>query len=450
MTPALPPYPAYKETGIPWLPRIPKHWGVRKLRHILREVTERNRPDLPLLSVVREKGVVLRDITNKDENHNYIPDDLSNYKVVRYGQFAINKMKAWQGSYGVSKYDGIVSPAYFVFDINGVIRRYFHVAIRSKAYVPFFNQASDGVRIGQWDLAKTRMREIPFCVPPESEQRAIADYIDRADARIRRAIELRQRQVELLEEYKRALIQQAVTGQIDVRTGEPYPAYKDSGVPWLGKVPEGWEVRRLKDVAEVQTGITLGKDYRNKITESYPYIRVANVQQGHLNLETVKTVEVPPAEASRSMLRDGDVLMTEGGDIDKLGRGCIWRGEIAHCLHQNHIFAVRCDSNKMLPETLVGLMMSEVGRIYFQRTAKQTTNLASTNRTTLRSFLFPLAPIGKQKEILQYLDRQNEYFDSAILIAQRGIELLKEYRTRLIADVVTGQVDVREVGRVKG
>ncbi len=162
----LKPYPAMKDSGVPWLGDVPEHWEVRKLRHVLRRRTERNRPDLPLLSVVREKGVILRDTTSADENHNYIPDDLTNYKVVRAGQFAMNKMKAWQGSYGVSPHDGIVSPAYFVFDLSGVGGGFFHTAIRSRAYVPAFTCASDGVRIGQWDLADARMREIAFLVPP--------------------------------------------------------------------------------------------------------------------------------------------------------------------------------------------------------------------------------------------------------------------------------------------
>ena len=160
------PYAVHKPSGVEWLEDVPEHWKVYKLRRVLEEATERNQPDLPLLSVVRERGVILRDATDSDANHNFIPDDLTNYKVVHNGQFAMNKMKAWQGSYGVSRHEGIVSPAYFIFDINGVTGDFFHVAIRSKAYVPFFTQASDGVRIGQWDLSQARMREIPLLVRP--------------------------------------------------------------------------------------------------------------------------------------------------------------------------------------------------------------------------------------------------------------------------------------------
>jgi type I restriction enzyme, S subunit len=146
-----PKYPAYKPSGVEWLGEIPEHWQVAKLGKILSPTSKRNQPKLPLLSITREKGVILRDLHNVEENYNYIPDDLSNYKILEKGQFGINKMKAWQGSYGISDYTGIISPAYFVFVLNGRINSiFFHIAIRSRLYVSFFGSASDGVRIGQW------------------------------------------------------------------------------------------------------------------------------------------------------------------------------------------------------------------------------------------------------------------------------------------------------------
>ena len=135
--------------------------------------------------------------------------------------------------------------------------------------------------------------------------------------------------------------------------------------------------------------------------------------------------------------------MTEGGDRDKLGRGCIWRGEIEDCLHQNHIFAVRANPVRLLPEFLVLLMASGHGRNYFEQTAKQTTNLASTNSTILRAFPLFLPDISEQRLLLDKVVDETTGLDQAINHAQREIALLHEYRTRLIADVVTGKVDVR-------
>ena len=214
-----------KFSGVKWLGDIPAHWQTIKLRQILHPVSVKNHPELPLLSVVREQGVIVRDVTDKEANHNYIPDNLSGYKVVKKGQFAMNKMKAWQGSYGISDYTGIVSPAYFIFDVSFDNLEYFHYAIRSKVYVNFFAQASDGIRVGQWDLQMDKMKEIPFIIPPADEQVVIVDYIKRTLPQYDVAIEKLSTEVETLEEYKTKLIADVVTGKIDVRDVE-IPEYE--------------------------------------------------------------------------------------------------------------------------------------------------------------------------------------------------------------------------------
>jgi len=170
-------YESYKDSGVEWLGEIPSHWEISSLGKILLSVSEKNRSDLPLLSITRELGVIERDTEDQDSNHNFIPDDLSNYKILKKGQFGMNKMKAWQGSYGVSDFTGIVSPAYYIFDfIKSINPQFFHWAIRSKIYVSFFGSASDGVRIGQWDLSKSRMKSIPFIIPSNDEQQKIAQF----------------------------------------------------------------------------------------------------------------------------------------------------------------------------------------------------------------------------------------------------------------------------------
>lgn len=220
VTRGLNPKAPMKFSGVKWLGDIPEHWETIKLRQLLHPVSIKNHPELPLLSVVREQGVIVRDVTDKEANHNYIPDDLSGYKMVKKGQFAMNKMKAWQGSYGISDYTGIVSPAYFIFDVSFDNLEYFHYAIRSKVYVNFFAQASDGIRVGQWDLQMDKMKEIPFIVPPADEQVAIVEYIKKTLPRYDVAIEKLTAEVETLEEYKAKLIADVVTGKIDVRDVE--------------------------------------------------------------------------------------------------------------------------------------------------------------------------------------------------------------------------------------
>lgn len=221
LTPNLP----MKDSGVEWLGKIPAHWTTIKLRQILHPFSEKNHPELPLLSVVREQGVIVRDIEDKESNHNFIPDDLSGYKMVKKGQFAMNKMKAWQGSYGISDYTGIVSPAYFVFDVDFENLEYFHYAIRSRVYVNFFAQASDGIRVGQWDLSINKMKEIPFIVPPVDEQKAIIDYIPVAFEKYDITIAKLNEEVDVLHELRNKLIFEVITGQIDVRNVE-IPEYE--------------------------------------------------------------------------------------------------------------------------------------------------------------------------------------------------------------------------------
>lgn len=206
-----------KYSGIDWLGDIPAHWEMIKLRQLLHPVSEKNHPELPLLSVVREQGVIIRDVDDIESNHNYIPEDLSGYKLVKKGQFAMNKMKAWQGSYGISDYTGIVSPAYYVFDVDFENLKYFHYAIRSKVYVNFFAQASDGIRVGQWDLSMPKMKEIPFIVPPKEEQEAIVNYIPTITKEFDAEIESLQKKIDLLVEQKNKLVAEIVTGRADVK-----------------------------------------------------------------------------------------------------------------------------------------------------------------------------------------------------------------------------------------
>lgn len=232
VTRGLNPNAPMKFSGVKWLGNIPVHWETIKLRQLLHPVSVKNHPDLPLLSVVREQGVIVRDVTDKDANHNYIPDDLSGYKVVKKGQFAMNKMKAWQGSYGISPYTGIVSPAYFIFDVSFDNLEYFHYAIRSKVYVNFFAQASDGIRVGQWDLQMDKMKEIPFIVPSADEQIAIITYIKKTLPKYSKVIEKLKAEINALEEYKEKLISDVVTDKIDVR---------DVKIPSFDMVEEDFE-----------------------------------------------------------------------------------------------------------------------------------------------------------------------------------------------------------------
>ncbi|MCZ0936869.1 MAG: restriction endonuclease subunit S [Gemmatimonadetes bacterium] len=374
-------------------------------------------------------------MSDKSQNRNFVPDDLSNYKVVRKGQFAINKMKAWQGSYGVSRHDGIVSPAYHVYEIAGVDSSFFHAAIRSRAYVPYFTAASDGVRVGQWDLSATRMREIPFLVPSRSEQVHIVRFLDHADRCLRRYIRAKERLIRLLEELRQAVVHEAVTGQIDVRTGQPYGAYKDSGV---GKVPEHWDVRRLKHWVEIN-GRVLPEDADPD--HAFDYLDIGTVTTGRLakDPERIRFGNAP--SRARRIVRRGDTIVSTVRTYLK----AVWhaRDPVRNGLIASTGFAVLSPRQDAVPEFVSYTCQSDV---FTDRVTAESVGIAypAIAETRFGAFEVCVPPLPEQAAIARFLDDAVERIAEHCGTVRREIELLWEYRTRLIADVVTGKLDVRE------
>ena len=204
-----------KPSGNDWIGDIPAHWQLKPLRSFITLITpeKKGETEYQLLSVTRDKGVIQRGERGEDGNNNRIPDDLSNYKVVRKNDFVVNKMKAWMGSYGVSDFSGIVSPAYYVCEVHDIFERFFSIAIRCKLYTNFFWKYSKGIRVDQWDMSPLALKEIPLVTPPEEEQKEIVTYLDDKCGKLDAIIEKIGTQIERLKELKRSLINEVVTGK---------------------------------------------------------------------------------------------------------------------------------------------------------------------------------------------------------------------------------------------
>jgi type I restriction enzyme S subunit len=266
----------------------------------------------------------------------------------------------------------------------------------------------------------------------------VADFLDCETARLDTLVAAKERVRGLLAEKRRALITRAVTRGLD-----PRAPLRDSGIPWLGEIPAHWKTTRLKFVAEVRGGLTLGKNYGSAELVEYSYLRVANVQDGHPDLTDVTKVLVPKKEAESCLLETGDVLMNEGGDADKLGRGCVWSGEISPCLHQNHVFAVR--PRLVTSEWLNAWTSAEGAKAYFESRAKQSTNLASISATNIKELPIPLPSAEEQRAIVADIAVETAKLDAMRAATERTIALLKERRAALIAAAVTGKIDVGAV-----
>lgn len=275
-------------------------------------------------------------------------------------------------------------------------------------------------------------------VPNLNEQKLIVCYLESKCSKIDNLLSKIRSSIEEYKKLKQAVITQAVTKGV---RGER--EMKDSGVDWIGEIPAEWRKTQLRHCAAIKSGITLGKSYsKDTILIERPYLRVANVQGGYVDLNDLATIEVTPDEDLKYRLHSGDVLMTEGGDRDKLGRGCVWHGEIEPCLHQNHVFAVQTNETILLPEFLEYLTASDVGRSYFDVTAIKTTNLACTSSSKVLAFTIPLPPIEEQIEIVSFIKKRSLELNKLIMKKELLVQELESYKKSLIYEVVTGKREV--------
>lgn len=216
VTKGLNPDAEMKDSGVAWVGKCPEHWEKEKFKYHFKRRTVKNPRNASVLSLYREYGVIPKD--SRDDNHNVTSEDTSKYLFVRKGDFVINKMKAWQGSVAVSEYEGIVSPAYYVYEFIGstLHRKYTHYFMRNKSLAAEFRRLSGGIREGQWDLAAASLENSFICIPPLSEQQVIADYLDTICYEVAVTIAEKQKQISTLEEYKKSLIYEYVTGKKEV------------------------------------------------------------------------------------------------------------------------------------------------------------------------------------------------------------------------------------------
>ena len=393
-------------------------------------------PEAQLLSVTREEGVIVRNVESKEENHNYIPDDLSNYKYVQRGQFVINKMKSWQGSYGVSNYDGIVSPAYFVYDLNYPNKDYFNIAIRSRMFSPFFSKYSKGIRVDQWDLTPEALKIIPFLEPPKAEQDAIVRYLDTATSEIDKAIAMQQKMIDLLNERKQIIIQNAVTKGLDENV-----EMKESGVEFVNEIPHNWSTRRLKFSAWIRARLGWkGLKASEYVENGYPFLSAFNIENDHMKWNNLNFINKYRYDESPEIkLKIGDLLLVkDGAGIGK----CARIDELPYGESTANGSLAVITSYDMLDYRYLYYFM--VSKSFKDHTELLINGMGVPHFTQgeMKKIVMPVPPQAEQQQIVTYLDSKMQRFDTAISNCQRQITLLQERKQIIINEVVTGKVRV--------
>jgi type I restriction enzyme, S subunit len=428
---------SYKNSQISWLGAIPSHWEVKKGKFIfspIKRIVGDEHTLYKILSLTLN-GVVERDISSND---GLLPGSHSTYQVVSKNDLVfklIDLENVKTSRVGIVPQKGIMSSAYIILqNKTEALSKYLFYYYMSLYYRNVFNGLGQGVRSS---LNTPDLLQMQVILPTVLEQKTIVEFLDLKIPEIDNLILKKMHMYNLLQEHRQAIISESVTRSLDLDA-----PIKDSGIEWLGNIPRQWNTTRLKFIAEVRSGVTKGRDLSGKDTLELPYMRVANVQDGYLDLSEVATIIVAKDEIERYSLKNGDVLMNEGGDFDKLGRGTKWSGEIEPCLHQNHVFAVR-PHNISLSDWINLYTSSTAAKQYFISKSKQTTNLASISSNSIKELPVPIPPDGERQKVLEYITRKTKEIESIMCNQNEQIEKLREYRQSLITEVVTGKIDVR-------
>lgn len=410
-----------KDSGFEWIEKIPVNWEVDKLKFHLKRNEPRNPGDTIVLSLYRELGVIPKD--SRDDNHNVTSEDTSKYKYVQPGDFVINKMKAWQGSVAVSEYEGIVSPAYFIYKFtdDAFYRRYFHYLLRS-CYKDEFMRLSGGIRVGQWDLPSVALDNTAVIIPPMKEQKSIAAFLDAKCSEIDALTADIQTQIDTLEQYKRSVITEAVTKGLN-----PDVEMKDSGIEWIGKIPVTWDVIR---------GKYLLKYLQKPVREDDGVITC--FRDGEVTL--------------RSNRREDGFTMSD----KEIGYQGIDVGDLVVHGMDGFAGAIGISDSRGKASPVLNVMDTKQNKryimYYLRSMAYSDVFVALATGIRVRScdlrwnkladLPYPVPNVEEQTAIVEYIDETLEKTDAVISEKKAQLETLDEYKKSLIYEYVTGKKEV--------
>lgn len=419
-------YSEYKDSGVKWLGEIPSHWELLKSKYLWKETFENSTSGKEdLLSVSQYTGVTKSKADSRSES-------LIGYKIVHKDDLVINIMLAWLGGLGVSNDEGVVSPAYCTYKlIRDYNPKFLHYLYKTPMYLAEFARHSTGVVPSRWRMYTDDFGQVVSLLPPMEEQDAIVRYLDASTSKIDKAIAMQQKMIDLLNERKQIIIQNAVTKGLDENV-----EMKDSGVEWIGMIPKQWEVRKIKSV----TLFNPLPQKKFQPDDIIGYLPMDRLGFGKMKPSEIKYGKMP---VGLNYFEDGDIVMAkvtpcfENGKIaiaDKLKNGCAYG--------TSEIFVYRPLSSVSSKFILYSLQNEKLKSV-FASTMMGTGGLKRINAIIAKNAQIALpASINEQKNIVSFLDEKISMFDSAISNCQRQITLLQERKQIIINEVVTGKVKV--------
>jgi type I restriction enzyme S subunit len=431
----LKPYAAYKESGLTWLPELPDHWQVQRSKYLFREVDQRSTDGSEQrLSMSQRHGLIP---SSQVEERRLVAESNVGGKVCQPGDLVLNRLKAHLGVLAVSPSHGVVSPDYTVLRPLGTTNhRYFCEVYRSPYCGQELRQRAKGIVEGFWRLYTDDFYDIRVPLPPPEEQAAIVRFLGWANGQLERAIRAKRKVIALLNEQKQAIIHRAVTRGLD-----PSVPLKQSGMPWLGEIPEHWDVRQMRHVGYLLKGT--GGTKEDAVVTGVPCVRYGELYTAYRNfIRKTRTFVTPSRALQYTSIQYGDVLFAASGEkIDEIGKSAVnLMVEPAVC--GGDIVILRPTAAAHAP--FLGYACDSHQAAHQKATMCRGTTIKHIYPDELRGLQICFPPIEEQQKIAMALDANLLELNDTVGRMENEITLLREYRARLIADVVTGQLDVRE------
>ncbi|CCO22315.1 restriction endonuclease subunit S [Maridesulfovibrio hydrothermalis] len=427
-------YEKYKNSGIPWLGDVPEHWKAIKTKHLFSERVQKGYPNEPLLAATQTKGVVPKSMY---ENRTVeAQKDLHLLKLVNSGDFVIS-LRSFQGGIEYAYYRGIISPAYTVIVPNKrILPEYYRYLAKSKNFISLLKTCVTGIREGQ-NINYEILRKTPMPVPPQKEQQQIARYLDWQTSKINKFIKAKKKFISLLNEQKQNIINEAVTKGIN-----PDVEMKDSGVEWLGEIPAHWDVRKFKHISKFYSGGTPSKAIDSFWKGNIPWVSPKDMKSKYI-LDASDHISAEAVESSAtSYVDEGQMLMVvRSGILRRTIPVCITKRMVTF---NQDIRAIILNRKTIYTEYLYALI-NGCEKTLLDEWLKVGATVESIEYKYMANCYLPIPPIDEQQLIVSFLEKETILIDKTVTRTEQEIELIQEYRTRLVSDVVTGKVDVRSV-----
>ena len=436
------PYPKYKDSGLPWLGRVPETWEMRPAFGVFTPNHERNRgmKEKTVLSLSYGRIVV----KPLEKLHGLVPESFETYQIVNPGDIVLRTTDLQNDHtslrVGMVRDRGIITSAYLALRVNPGVApefgfQFLNVWDTSKAIYGY------GTGLRQ-NLDFSHFKRMPVAVPPPEEQVTVVRFLDWANGRLDRAIRAKRKIIALLNEQKQAIIHRAIT-----RGLVPSAPLKPSGISWLGDIPEHWDTPLFgRLLTKVEQGWSPVAAEGELALDQWAVLTLSAVRRGVFNPAAIKPVSLNASIPTGIEVNDGDVLLTRSNTRDRVGDVCIVRNPRAKTILCDLIYRLRIRTCAIAPEFLVYQLLSTVGRGHIERDARGSSGtMPKISQRHIKSWRILLPPLDEQQSIVEVIDADSAPVNAAISRLEREIELLREYRTRIVADVVTGKLDVREV-----